>query len=82
MLKGVGIIYPDFTFFSKKIGKEIYWEHDGKMDDPVYVRAAIKKINSYTRNGILPGRELIVTYETANVTLDMQCVAKYAQEYL
>ena len=26
-LKGYGIIYPDFTFFSKKLRKEIYWEH-------------------------------------------------------
>ena len=28
-LKGVGIIYPDFTFLSRKSGEEIYWENNG-----------------------------------------------------
>lgn len=32
-LNGVGTIYPDFTFLSKKTGEEIYWEHNGKVDD-------------------------------------------------
>ena len=36
-LKHFGTVHPDFTFLSRKTKQEIYWEHDGRMDDPVYV---------------------------------------------
>ena len=36
VLRGMGTVYPDFTFLSPKTKEEIYWEHDGKMDDPIY----------------------------------------------
>ena len=69
-LKGFGIIYPDFTFLRKRDGKEIYWEHDGRMDDPKYAENAIRKINSYISNGIFPGDRLILTFESNGVVLD------------
>ena len=47
LLKGYGTVYPDFTFLSRRTGEEIYWEHDGKMDDPTYARNAAKKIEAY-----------------------------------
>ena len=47
-LKGYGVVYPDFTF-CLKTGKEIYWEHDGMMDDTIYVQNAIKKIEAYEK---------------------------------
>lgn len=54
-LEGYGIVYPDFTFFSKKLRKEIYWEHEGMMDKPEYAINAVKKLNGYQLNGIMPG---------------------------
>lgn len=33
-LRGMGTVYPDFTFLSRKTGQEVYWEHNGKMDVP------------------------------------------------
>ena len=33
-LNNFGNIYPDFTFLSRKTGREIYWEHEGMMDNP------------------------------------------------
>ena len=68
-LKGVGTVYPDFTFFSKKLGEEIYWEHDGRMDDSEYARKAIRKISAYESNGIYLGKKLIVTFETTDKVL-------------
>lgn len=68
-LKGYGYVYPDFTFFSKRIGDEVYWEHDGKMDDPEYARKAIKKIDEYENNEIYIGERLFVTFETSNKIL-------------
>lgn len=81
-LKGFGVVYPDFTFLSPKTREEIYWEHDGRMDDPEYARKAIKKIETYEKNGIFPGQKLILTFETLQDGLDMRIVEKLVKEYL
>ena len=81
-LKGYGVVYPDFTFLSKKTFEEIYWEHDGRMDDPEYAEKAIRKIDHYTRNNIIPGQRLIVTYESSNYVLNMQVAEAFVNEYL
>lgn len=81
-LKGFGVVYPDFTFLSRKTGEEIYWEHDGRMDDPEYVRKAIKKIETYEKSGIFPGQKLILTFETLKDGMDMKVVEKLVREYL
>ncbi len=69
-LKGYGVVYPDFTFLRKRDGKEVYWEHDGKMDDPRYAEKAIRKINSYIANDILPGDNLILSFESSGVVIN------------
>ncbi len=81
-LKGYGIVYPDFTFMSKYCNGPMYWEHDGKMDDPKYAEKAVRKIDSYIKNGIFPGERLIVTYETSNYTLDERVVKELIDKYL
>ena len=81
-LKGFGVVYPDFTFLSRKTGEEIYWEHDGRMDDPEYARKAIRKIETYEKNGIFPGQKLILTFETLQDGLDMKVVESLVKEYL
>ncbi len=81
-LSGYGMVYPDFTFFSKKLGKEIYWEHEGMMDKPEYAITAVKKLNSYQMNGIMPGERLILTFETELDVLDSRIVSELANRYL
>ena len=81
-LRGLGIVYPDFTFLSPMTGKEIYWEHDGRMDDPVYAENAIRKIQAYEYNNIYPGERLILTFETAKTVLDVGVVRRLAEEFL
>ena len=78
-LKGYGTVYPDFTFLSKKTRKEIYWEHEGMMDKPEYAKSAVKKIESYQRNGIHLGERLILTFETELTVLNSQIVEELAQ---
>lgn len=80
-LKGIGIIYPDFTFFSKKLEQEIYWEHDGKMDDEDYARNAVHKIEMYESNGIYMGERLIVTFETSEKILGTREIEKIVQRF-
>ncbi len=81
-LKGYGVVYPDFTFLRKRDGKEIYWEHDGRMDDPEYAEKAIRKINTYIANGIFPGDNLVVSYESSGVVLNDRIVEKMIKKYL
>ncbi len=81
-LKGFGTVHPDFTFLSKETGGEIYWEHDGKMDDPAYARNAVRKIRAYEENDIYPGERLILTFETEKSVLDIRLVQRLAEKYL
>lgn len=81
-LKGYGTVYPDFTFLSKKLGQEIYWEHEGMMDKPEYARAAVRKIGSYQKNGIYPGERLILTFETEQSVLNSNNIEELVKKYL
>ncbi len=74
-------IYPDFTILNVYDRREIYHEHFGKMDDLDYAQNAVRKIETYENNGIFPGKNLIMTFETAARPLDtklMQNVIKRA----
>lgn len=82
MLKGVGTVYPDFTILSPKTHGEIYWEHHGMMDDPNYVKSAIRKIETYQKNGIYLGEKLIVTFETSDMPLNTRTMHDLVQKYL
>ena len=81
-LKGVGMIYPDFTFLSRKKGEEIYWEHNGKVDEPMYARKMVKKINAYENNGIFVGKRLILTYETEQTILNTDRIEELVNRFL
>ena len=81
-LKGMGIVYPDFTFLSKKTGREVYWEHNGKCDDISYVRNMVRKINAYENNGIFQGERLILTYETEQTILNTGKIEQLVNKYL
>lgn len=81
-LNGVGIIYPDFTFLSKKTGEEIYWEHNGMVDSPDYARKMVRKINAYEKNGIFVGERLILTYETEQTILNTDKIEQMVKRYL
>ena len=81
-LNGVGTIYPDFTFLSPITGEEIYWEHNGKVDDPAYARNMVKKIQAYENNGIFQGEKLILTYETEQTILNTGKIEQLVKRYL
>lgn len=81
-LKGVGVIYPDFMVLNTKTRKEFWWEHLGMMDDPDYSEKAIRKIASLEQNGIFPGENLILTYETKKNPLNQKVIKMMIQRYL
>lgn len=81
-LKGWGRVYPDFTVLNVRERKEIYWEHLGMMDDPNYVENALQKIALYEQNGIFPGENLILTYETKKCPVNQKVVRAMVGRYL
>lgn len=81
-LKGLGTIYPDFTFLSARTGEEVYWEHNGKVDDPAYAKKMVRKINAYENNGIFVGESLILTYETEQTVLNTGKIEQMVKRYL
>lgn len=81
-LKEMSVVYPDFTFLSPKTGKEIYWEHCGRVDDPKYARKMVRKINAYENSGIFVGERLILTYETEQTILSTTKIEQMVKRYL
>ena len=81
-LKNYGNVYPDFTFLSRKTGGEIYWEHEGMLDNPDYARAAVQKIETYEKNGIIPGENLILTFETSITSINTELVKLMVKKFL
>lgn len=81
-LKGVGYVHPDYTYFSKRKRGEVYHEHFGKMDDPVYANSAVRKIKDYQNNGIYLGERLIVTFETSKQVLNTRDFEEMLKQYV
>lgn len=82
VLKNYGTIYPDFTFLSRKTMREIYWEHEGMLDNVEYARNAVKKIELYEKNGIFPGEDLILTFETSTSVINTELIKCLSNKYL
>lgn len=81
-LRGFGTVYPDFTVLNVRLRKEIYWEHMGMMDDPEYVQKALQKLITYEQNGIYPGENLILTFETKQLPINQKLVLQMIHRYL
>lgn len=76
----VKTIYPDFTIMNIHTGCIVYWEHAGRMDDPYYANEFVRKMNGYSVNGLLLGRDVVVTYETLGNPLDVSVVKRLVRE--
>jgi len=63
-LKGYGTVYPDFTLLNVRQRKVYYQEIMGKMTETDYAETNIGKIHAYERNGIIQGRNLILSFDT------------------
>ena len=81
-LKGIGMIYPDFTVLNIRERKEVYWEHLGMMDDSVYAEKAVQKIVTYEQNGIFPGEDLVLTYETKKNPINQKMIMEMIKRFL
>lgn len=61
---------PDFTFQDKDY-KLFFLEHAGMMNDPDYARRHLNKMRTYEQHGIVPWKNLIVTYDAVDGGINM-----------
>lgn len=54
----------------------------GLMDDAFYANEFVKKMNTYIANGLMIGRDVVVTNETSLTPLDINVVKKLIKEAL
>ena len=75
-------IYPDFFCLNKRTRQEFYWEHFGRMDDSEYTITMTKKISDYSKNGIILGKNLLITLETVMFPLETRTVENLIESFL
>ena len=71
-LRGGRVKYPDFTILKVRTREIIYHEHLGMIDNQEYLTAAISKLDEYRKNGIYPGKNLLITYESRESYLNIK----------
>ena len=82
VLNGGEIKSPDFTIEDAESGSTYYWEHCGMMQDENYRRRWEAKKKLYEHNGIVEGRNLIVTYDKPDGSIDSQEIRRAIKKYL
>lgn len=82
LLDGYGMVTPDLRVLNVRTRKEFIWEHLGMMDSDEYCEKAIKKIETYQKNNIYPGIDLILTYETQKHPLNTKIVEDLIKQFL
>jgi hypothetical protein len=75
-------VYPDFTVLNVRTRKEFYWEHLGMMDQPDYCKNALSKVEIYEKNGLMPGKELLLTHETKGHPIQTGIVENMIKSFL
>ena len=66
-------LVPDFTIM-KADGSIVYWEHRGRMDLRDYAGRQLRKDELYASVGIVPWKNLIVTYDTEDGDIDLRVI--------
>ena len=74
--------YPDFTLMHPKNLTIKYWENFGMMDDAKYSRNTFSKLDGYVAHGIIPGNQLITTFETRTQPLTTDKVVEIIENFL
>lgn len=52
----------------------VYWEHCGRVNDPAYMRHHKWKLNMYEKAGIVPWKNLILTYDNEQGNIDARII--------
>ncbi|MCQ2553408.1 MAG: hypothetical protein MJ150_03795 [Clostridia bacterium] len=66
-------VAPDFTI-KKSNGSIWYWEHEGLTSADAYLKRQKQKHETYALLGIVPWKNLIVTYDNENGDIDLRII--------
>jgi len=77
-----GIRSPDFTIEDAESGSTFYWEHCGMMSDESYRRRWEAKRALYEKHGIVEGKNLIVSEDKLDGSIDSQKIRSLINQYL
>ena len=67
-------VYPDFTVWVPELGRCFFLEHFGLVDKQDYRTDMVWKINMYIDCTILPGKDIIFSFESDKLPLDIDVV--------
>lgn len=76
------VVYPDFVCLNARTGKEFFWEHNGMMASDGYGHHFTKKMNIYDQADIVPGENLIMTFEDDKCPLNYPTIRRNIERYL
>lgn len=68
------VYHPDFTILKISTRKNLYLEHNGKIDDPDYKNDFVTRINDFNLAGIRQGDNLFLTFESSNIPFDVRTI--------
>lgn len=75
------LIHPDFMFYSNRYGRVIYWEHAGMLGEEKYMKDYSDRVDLYIRGGLVPGVDVIFTFDTVSGDLDTRVIKRLLDEY-
>ena len=78
----INYVYPDFEILNVRTQEEFLWEHMGKLGDESYSEIQMKKIAGYARSGFIPGKNLLLSFESKNRPLDTYYVDALIDAFL
>ena len=81
-LKSGYILHPDFLCLNMRTRQEFYWEHCGKMTDPEYTSKMVRRLRDFANDGIIAGKNLILTMETETEPLSTKEVKQLIHTFL
>ena len=81
-LKNGRIFSPDFAVLNVKARISYYWEHFGLSDNSDYSDKNLNKLCEYENAGIVVGKNLITSFESATRPLSTKTIESKIKEYL
>ena len=83
LLLGDGtVLHPDFTVLIPGTDRVIYHEHVSMLDNSKYRESFLWKARKYIENGIYPNRDLLITTEEKDGSIDMKKLNKMIDLFL
>lgn len=76
------VVHPDFTCLNVRTRKEFVWEHFGMMTDESYAENAVGKIQLYSANGFVQGKNFLATFESMANPLSVKIVQQFVDQFL